>query len=190
MPTPLCPAQQKTLDQVTAVLPLFPVLGVAGQTGTGKSTILRRLHEQSGGEWISMRELLTAFRARHPLAMEEALHEVVESALKTNDHVYLDDFSLFTSVVQGCGSSYPRANLIEAVLQTITRLVEDTNKKLIVGSDYIPASLQNKGYVASIPPFEQETTHFSAGRISARRRATDSTIVEFIASPATLRRMT
>src|SRR5271157_2944310 len=101
MPTQLCPAQQRTFDEIKRTLPLFPILGVAGRTGAGKSTILRCLHQQTGGEWISMRELLHAFGKRHPLAMEEALHDVVESALKTNDHVYLDDFSLFTMVVQG-----------------------------------------------------------------------------------------
>src|ERR1700676_523715 len=98
MPPQLCPAQQQTFDQLQQVLALFPILGVAGHPGAGKSTILHCLHQQTGGEWISMRELLQAFRTRHPLAMEEALHELIESALKTNDYIYLDDFSLFTMV--------------------------------------------------------------------------------------------
>jgi AAA+ superfamily predicted ATPase len=150
----LCPAQQQTFGQLQQVLPLFPILGVSGRSGAGKTTILRRLHEQTGGEWISMRELLHAFRHTHPLAMEEALHEIVESALKANRHVYLDDFSYFTAVVQGCGS-YPRSNLIDAVIQSVTGLAEDADKKLIVGSDYIADGFQKKGYVATIPPFEQ-----------------------------------
>lgn len=160
MPTQLCPAQQQAFEQFQQVLPLFPILGVAGQSGAGKSTILNCLHQQTGGEWISMRELLQAFRTRHPLALEEALHEVIESALKTNDHIYLDDFSLFTMVVQGGCGAYPRSNLIEAALQSITRLVETAKKKLIVGSDYIQHSLQKKGYVVTIPPFQQEDYAF------------------------------
>jgi transitional endoplasmic reticulum ATPase len=155
MPTQLCPAQQQAFDQLKQVLPLFPVLAVSGNAGAGKSTLLRFLHQQTGGEWISMRELLQAFRNRHPLALEEAFHEVVESALKANDHIYLDDFSLFTMVVQGGCGSYPRTNLIEAALQSITGLVEAAKKKLIVGSDYVQESLQKKGYVVTIPPFQQ-----------------------------------
>ena len=87
MPIDLGPAQQQAFDQLSKVLPLFPVLGLAGRSGAGKSTILRSLHEQTGGEWISMRELLHALRNRHPLALEEVLHEVVGSALEKNDHV-------------------------------------------------------------------------------------------------------
>jgi transitional endoplasmic reticulum ATPase len=156
----LCPAQQQTFDQLKHVLPLFSTLGLAGQSGAGKSTILRCLHEQTGGEWISMRELLRAFRNQHPLALEETLHEIIESALKTNDYIYLDDFSLFTAVVQGGCRAYPRTNLIEAALQSITGLIEEAKKKLIVGSDYVQQSLQKKGYVATIPPFQQEDYAF------------------------------
>ncbi len=160
MHTQLCPAQERAFDQIKQVLPLFSIVGVSGQSGAGKSTILHTLHQQTGGEWISMGELLRAFRTRHPLAMEETLHEMIESALKSNDHVYLDDFSLFTMVVQaGCGA-YPRSNLIEAAIQSITRLVEAEKKKLIVGSVYIPHSLQSKGYVVTIPPFQQEDYAF------------------------------
>jgi len=64
MATQLCPAQQHTFDQLNHVLPLFSTLGLAGQSG---STILRCLYERTGGEWISMRELLRAFRNQHPL---------------------------------------------------------------------------------------------------------------------------
>ena len=135
MPDKLSPAQRQTFDQLQQFRSLFPILGVVGCSGAGKSTILRCLHEQTGGEWISMRELLQAFRTRHPLAMEEALHEVVESALKTSDHVYLDDFSLFTTVVQGGCGAYPRANLIEGALQSITGLVEEA-KKIISNLDF------------------------------------------------------
>ena len=155
MPTQLCSAQQQTCDQIQKVLPLFPVLGVAGNPGAGKSTILQRLHQQTGGEWISMRELLQAFRTRHPLALEESFSSTSSKLpLKPMAHIYLDDFSLFTMVVQGCGA-YPRGNLIEAALQSITSLVEEAKKKLIVGSAYIQHSLQTKGYVATIPPFQQ-----------------------------------
>ncbi len=160
MPIQLCPVQQQTFEQLKQVLPLFPILGLSGRSGAGKSTILHCLHQQTGGEWISMRELLRAFSSKHPLAMEETLHEIIESALKSNDYIYLDDFSLFTIVVQGGCGAYPRTELIEAAIQSITGLVEEKKKKLIVGADFIHHRLQKKGYVATIPPFQQDDYAF------------------------------
>src|SRR5262245_52732298 len=132
MPSQLSPSQQQAFDLLKSVLPLFPILGVVGHPGSGKSTVLRRLFEQTGGEWISMRELLQAFHNRHPLALEEGFHEIVDAALKKNDHVYLDDFFVFANVVQGGCHAYPRSNLVEAVIHSITALVESTGKKLII----------------------------------------------------------
>ncbi len=49
MSTQLCPAQQKVFDQLMQVLPLFPVVGLVGSSGAGKTTVLRELRQRTSG---------------------------------------------------------------------------------------------------------------------------------------------
>src|SRR5262249_20996449 len=94
MSTQPCPAQQKAFDQLKQVLPLFPVLGLIGASGAGKTTLLRELQRSTGGEWLSMKEMLHAMRTRHPLALEETFQQIVEAGFQNADAVYLDDYHL------------------------------------------------------------------------------------------------
>jgi transitional endoplasmic reticulum ATPase len=150
----LSPSQQKAFDQILQVMPLFHVLGLTGNSGAGKTTILCELHERTGGKWICMRELLHALRTKHPLAIEETFEQIVEAALKTADHVYLDELSLLSMVVQGGGcGGYPRPNLLASVLESLTALAEAEHKKLIFTSLYNHHELSKKGYVGFIPAF-------------------------------------
>jgi transitional endoplasmic reticulum ATPase len=150
----LCPAQQKAFDQLLQTLPLFPVLGLIGNPGAGKTTVLRQMHERTGGAWIAAQDLLHALRAKHPLAIEETLEQIVDAALKTNDHVYVDDLSLVTQVVAGGCGTYPRSFFLATALESLTALAVAQNKKLMVASVYPQPELAKKGYFGSIPPFE------------------------------------
>jgi predicted AAA+ superfamily ATPase len=154
----LCPAQQRALAQLIQVLPMFSIVGLVGRQGQGKSTVLRKLHEQTGGEWLCAREILHALRERHPLAIEESLEQLLGAALQNAQYVYLDDLSLLTSVVSGCGA-YPRPGLLEVVLECITAALSANNKKLIFASTY-HQSLQKKGFVASLPDFQADDYAF------------------------------
>jgi SpoVK/Ycf46/Vps4 family AAA+-type ATPase len=107
-----------------------------------------------------MRELLHTFRNKNPLALEEAFHDLLESALSGNDHIYLDDFSRFSRVVQGGCNAYPRSGLVETVIRSICNQVEEAKKKLIVGSSHIQPSLEERGYVVTVPQFQQDDYAF------------------------------
>jgi transitional endoplasmic reticulum ATPase len=155
MSTPLSPAQQKAFDQLLEVMPLFPAVGLVGGWGTGITTTLRELHQRTGGEWLSMRELLHALRSRHPLAIEETFELLVVAALERADHVYLDEVSLLAMVVQGCGS-YPRAQMLSWALESVIGLAEAKHKKLIFASDHP----HKKGFVVSVPLFQPADYEF------------------------------
>jgi shikimate kinase len=160
MTTLLCPVQQKALDQLLQVVPLFPVVGLTGHTGAGKTTVLRQVWQGLGGEWLSMKELLHSLQSRHPLAIEETFHQLVETALARADVVCLDDFSLLARVtIHGCGA-YPRGGFLNAALESLTAMTEAAGKKLIFASDYAPHELQKKGFVAAIHPFEPADYEF------------------------------
>ena len=178
MSTQLCPAQHKAFDQLKQVLPLFPVLGLIGGSGSGKTTILRELQGSTGGEWLSMKELLHAMRTRHPLALEETFQQIVEAAFQNADTVYLEDFHLLARVVQGGCGAYPRPTFLSAALETITSLAETAQKKLVFSSFYSQHDLQKKGFVATIPAFTPEDYEFfcraylggdQAGRLDYRK---------------------
>jgi transitional endoplasmic reticulum ATPase len=155
----LSPAQQEALDHLMQVLPLFHVIGLTGVSGAGKTTVLREIHEQTGGAWICMGELLHALRGKHPLALEETFEEIVEAALRDAAHVYIDELSLLTNVVQGC-HAYPRAQLLSSALESLTALAEAQGKKLVYTSQYNQHELSKKGYSGFIGAFTAEDYEF------------------------------
>jgi shikimate kinase len=153
MSTQLCPAQHRAFDQMAEMFGLFSIVGLNGRSGSGKTTVLRKLHERTGGEWISGRELLHALRKRHPLSIEETLEELVEAAFGVAEHVYLDDLSRISAVVSGGCAFYPRSNFLAVVLESLSAVAEAGGKTLIFASTGWQ-SLQKKGYVANLPAFE------------------------------------
>ncbi len=159
MNTELSPAQQTAHDQLMKVMPLFSIVGLTGRSGSGKTTVLHKLQERSGGEWISAPELLRALQPRHPLALEETFEHLVRAALQAADHVYLDDLSLLTSVVCGGCGAYPRPNFLATALESLSSFAESSGKKLIFASEYWQ-SLQKKGFVAAMPAFKPEDYEF------------------------------
>lgn len=130
----LCPAQQVAFDALFGALSDGNVFVLSGDTGTGKTTVLRALHRQTGGAYLNAKDFLDAVRSRHPLAIEEAFEEIVLAALQAHDVVIVDDLNLLTDVVGGC-HSYPRSGLINAPLTTLTVYAAQSEKKLIFGHD-------------------------------------------------------
>jgi hypothetical protein len=159
MTTRLCPAQEKALAGLLRGLSLFPVAGVSGDGGLGKTTLLHAIRERVGGEWISSKEVLHALRARPPLAIEETFEQLIEAAFTKADHVLLDDLQLLVNVTQGCGA-YPRSGLISMALEAITARAEAAGKKLIFTCAYASAELHKKGLVTSIDAFKPDDYEF------------------------------
>lgn len=156
----LCPAQEKALAQLAPVLPLFSIIGLIGQPGAGKSTILRHLHNQTGGEFLSIRDLVHALRKQHPLAMEETFEQLVGAALDVAEYVYLDDLWLLSAVVEGSCRAYPRAYFLTAALECLSTQAETAGKKLIYATQYQQNTLEPKGYVAHIGEFKPADYEF------------------------------
>src|SRR4029453_11111148 len=81
----LCPAQQTAFDALSGALGDGNVFVLSGDSGKGKTTVLRALHRQTGGAYLTARDFLDAMRLRHPLAIEEAFEELVLAALQSHD---------------------------------------------------------------------------------------------------------
>jgi transitional endoplasmic reticulum ATPase len=149
----LCPAQQRAFDQVRGVLPLFDILGVTGWPGSGRTAVLRHLHQAVGGEYLTLKDYLDALRPGDPLAMEETLEELVMKALHTSDCVFVDDLSVLEGVMSGSCGGYPRPGLVRAVHKALGEYAQANRKKLVFSADHAPHDLQQPGYVAAIDPF-------------------------------------
>jgi SpoVK/Ycf46/Vps4 family AAA+-type ATPase len=139
METSLCPAQQHAFDGLSAALPDGHVFVLSGGVGMGKTTVLRALHRQVGGAFLTIKNVVDALRPRHPLAVEETFAELVMTALHGHDRVFVDDLHLVTDVVCGCGN-YPRAGFLNGPLTTLTTYAGEAGKKLIFGNDSHPPS--------------------------------------------------
>jgi ATP-dependent 26S proteasome regulatory subunit len=128
----LCPAQQLVLEGLSACLDGGNVFVVAGDTGMGKTTVLRHVHEKVGGAFLSMAEVLDATRRQHPLAVEEAFEQLVLEALRAHGCVIVDDLHLLNNVL-GCCHFYPRTGFLNAPLTVMATYAAEAGKRLIFG---------------------------------------------------------
>ncbi len=92
------------------------------------------LHRKLGGALLGVKDFVEAVQRRHPLALEEALQEVMLGALAQHDHVIVDDLHVATAVMNGCGY-YPRSGLLDVPLTILATYAADGGKRLIVGTD-------------------------------------------------------
>jgi SpoVK/Ycf46/Vps4 family AAA+-type ATPase len=159
MPNHLCPAQQQAFDGLLTAWPVGHLLKLSGDTGMGKTTVLRALHAAAGGVFLTGRELLDTVRSRHPLALEEAFEEMVRHALTANDTVLVDDLSLLEAVVAGHCWSYPRNNFLNVPLSALVAHAEHTQKRLVVAGGAATA-LHQRGYAFHIPEFKPADYEF------------------------------
>jgi SpoVK/Ycf46/Vps4 family AAA+-type ATPase len=125
----LCPAQQAALDRLTALWSSHPVLILSGHSG--RTTVLRELHRQIGGEMLTARDLVRTCAGRHPLDLEEGFSRLIREALDRSAVVLLDDFKLLTEVVGDC-YRYPRGGWINAHLEALALTLKETGKRLIL----------------------------------------------------------
>jgi hypothetical protein len=89
--THLCPAEQRAYDSLTAGLQLGSTLRVWSGVGGGKTTVLRALHEQTGGAFLNIKDFVEASAKAHPLALEETLYRLLFDALRSHPVVIMDD---------------------------------------------------------------------------------------------------
>jgi SpoVK/Ycf46/Vps4 family AAA+-type ATPase len=151
--TQLCPAQQRVFEGLSACLDVGNVFVVAGDTGMGRTTVLRQVHEKVGGAFLSLAEVLDATRQRHPLGMEEAFEQLVLEALRAHPCVIVDDLHLLYAVL-GCCHFYPRTGFINAPLTVLATYAAEAGKRLIFGDGgNTPGPVRQRAYGFAIPEF-------------------------------------
>lgn len=107
LPDQLSPTQRDAHDQLVAALPAGNIFELRSKPGRGRTTVLSSIHAAKGGAFLTVRDFVDRLNTRHPLALDEALYEVLLDALREHDCVIVDDFHVATAVTRGCGF-YPR----------------------------------------------------------------------------------
>src|SRR5689334_22793812 len=85
----LSPSQQHAYKGLLHCLPLSNVFVLWGGVGRGKSTVLRAVHQATGGAFLTMKEVLDALQGQNPMAVEETFERLMMHTLKTHDVVIL-----------------------------------------------------------------------------------------------------
>ena len=67
---------------LSAGVQLGSILRLRGGCGRGKTTILKKLHEEVGGAFLNMKDFVEASAKNHPLALEETLYRLLFDALQ------------------------------------------------------------------------------------------------------------
>ena len=152
----LTPGQQRTYDLANAVTRVAPILLVEGAGGLGKTTVLRRLSEATGGTFLSTTEILDAIgRRSNPIEVDEAIREALAASFHESDLVILDDFDTAMAVTRQ-SQAYPRPYLLDAVLKEAYAQATKGGKKLVFAITHAWASYESIGAHAvrlELPPF-------------------------------------
>ena len=130
----LIPAQEAPYRVLKYALGVGSLLLLTSASGRGRSTVLRKLHEETGGGFISSKDFIEGSAERHPLSLEETLHSCVMSALRQHEIVYVDDIDLIHDPTSSC-HFYPRGNYVETALLELSESAIRSGKKLVLSTD-------------------------------------------------------
>ena len=131
----LSPAQQSTFDCLEQSWEMGNLFHLSSPSGRGRSTVLRELHAVKGGKLLGLKDFVDACSGRHPLALEDALYQIVWEAITQHDTVWVDDWHVATAVMgDGC-TFYPRSGYLNSPATVIASYVVEANKKLVVATD-------------------------------------------------------
>jgi transitional endoplasmic reticulum ATPase len=154
----LSPAQQLAYDSLMYALSLSNVLTIVDGDGSGATTVLTAIRDETGGAMLSLKDFIDAMRSRHPLAMEETFYQLVLDALMANAHVLVDDIGLLINVCSGCGT-YPRAGLFEAPITALCNYAAQSGRKLILNVSRSTAA-RHRGFTFGIGEFKPADYQF------------------------------
>ena len=149
----LCPQQTEALDFLIGWREQTPVLHVSSETGFGKTEVLKEFQRQTGAHWLDVRPFVADVAARHPMAMQDSMWQLLMLAIENHSSVIVDDFNLFFDYATGCSRS-PRGSYHETVAKALLLTVEGKRGQLILGSNgELPEAFANAQWSTSIDDF-------------------------------------
>jgi transitional endoplasmic reticulum ATPase len=146
----LIPAQDAAYRALKYALSAGHLLLLGSPNGRGRTTVLRKLHGETGGAFVTSKDFIENSASRHPLSLEETLYSAVIDSLQQNEIVYVDDIDLIHDATSAC-HFYPRGTYVETALLELSNAVMRDGKKLIVSTDgNIAQAFATRSFSASI----------------------------------------
>src|SRR4051794_8308415 len=116
----LSPSQADAFADLRTGLKTSPVAAFVCDSGLGRTTVMRALHRELGGAYLTIKDFLEAQGGRPPFALGESFERMLLGALARPPAVFVDDLHLLTDVTDGC--MYPKRRLIDAPLTAAVAL--------------------------------------------------------------------
>jgi transitional endoplasmic reticulum ATPase len=152
----LCPAQQTALESLMRGLEIGSIFRVWGGVGRGKTTVLRQVHQQTGGAFLGMKDFVAASSLKHPMALEETLFNLVLDALQAHPVVILDDLHLLDLSSAGC-HFYPRRGYLNSVMMGLCAYALESERKLLFSTtSHLGEAAEQRSYSFGIDRFKAE----------------------------------
>jgi|SRR5437667_2958541 len=137
----LIPAQESAFRVLKYALSAGSLMLLTSPSGRGCTTVLRKLHAEMGGGFVTGKDFIETSAARHPLSLEETLYSAEETlysavigSLKENQIVFVDDIDLIHDATSSC-HFYPRGQYVETALLELSDAALREKKKLLVSTD-------------------------------------------------------
>ena len=151
---PLCPVQQRAFDQLAAGLDIGALFHLRGGMGQGKTTVLKALHQRTGGAFLGMKDFMEASARNHPFAVEETAYMLVLNALKSHPVVIVDDVHLLD--LSSCMFG-PRPGLYNTMMMGLCSYVIEAQRKIIFSTaEQLAWPAEQRSYSFAIDPFGAE----------------------------------
>lgn len=123
----LTPSQATTCEKLEVVMAATSIVALAGNPGSGRSTVLRYLADKYGGKIVSMQEVMAGVTLREAGASEDAIGAVVMRMLERASLVLVDDLTSLSF-----STMTTRAAYFNIVLKHLYATVIAQGKKLVV----------------------------------------------------------
>ena len=130
----LIPAQESAFRVLKYASSAGSLMLLTSPSGRGRTTVLRKLHAEMGGGFVTGKDFIETSAARHPLSLEETLYSAVIGSLKENQIVFVDDIDLIHDATSSC-HFYPRGQYVETALLELSDAALREKKKLLVSTD-------------------------------------------------------
>jgi hypothetical protein len=148
-PVTLTPAQQAVTDRLLGGIRAGGPLVLKSAPGMGRTTILRKVHETTGGALLSV----SSFLQKGSRAIEEAFLYVMDQALHNERLAIVDDLHLLLDSLD-----WQRKAMVQAAMTAVLDMATDRGQTVLFGFDQddLPATLQRRSHVWTMAAFGPE----------------------------------